>query len=241
MKGILGCVLLLLMQTGFAQGNMALITPDDGDSIETKNPLLVWSYMSGLTAGNDRIYYRLVLVELKKDQSAEAGIIVNQPMLLMDRVPGTQLFYPYDAPELKQGIWYGWQVQKISDQVVVDKSEARKFILPLKIETQQYYKMKFKNDGIDYVVEDGTIRFEFTETYAENALKYYLYNAKDELMDAKIALGLADDDDPSRLPLKRTGSNYYEIELGKYVLPEHYTLVVIDGKKQRYEMKFIVK
>jgi hypothetical protein len=240
-KGLLGCLLWMWMLSASAQGNIALITPDDGDSIETKNPLLTWSYMGTTVSGDQRNYYRLLMVELDDNQSAEAGIIMNQPILSMERIPGTQLFYPYDAPELKEGIWYAWQVQKIADQVIVDKSEAWKFILPLTIEQEQYYKMKFKNDGVIYIAEDGKIRFEFVEAYQEDALSYYLYNAKQELMNVRVTAQTENEADESTVPLKRYGANYYEIDLGKHALPGTYTLVVLDKKQQRYELKFMVK
>jgi hypothetical protein len=240
MKEILALLLLIIVSVVNAQDNISLISPSDGDSIDTKNPLLTWSYFGGLNQNNERSFYRIIIVELKDKQSAEAGIIVNQPIVKMDRVPGTQLFYPYDAPEIKEGIWYGWQVQKISNNVIVDKSEAWKFILPLKIKTKQFYKMKIKNDGVDYVAEDGKLQFELVEQYQNDELTYYLYDLKNNLMDVKIAYG-DEEMEGASVRIKRTGANYYEIDLGQYALPGNYKLVVIDRKKQRYEMKFIVK
>lgn len=238
---LLSTVFILTKGITFAQDNISLIAPYNADTIETKNPLLTWAYMGGNNQNNDRTFYRIIVVELKENQSAEAGIIVNQPLVKMDKVPGTQLFYPYDAPELKEGIWYGWQVQKISNNVIVDKSEAWKFILPLKIENKQYYKMKIKNDGVDYLVTDGKIRFEFIESYSDDALNYYLYDSKGELMNVKIQTNETEEKDENKINVKRTGSNFYEIDLGQYAVPGSYKLVVIDAKKQKYQMRFSVK
>ncbi|TNF48833.1 MAG: hypothetical protein EP305_04480 [Bacteroidetes bacterium] len=224
-----------------AQDNISLISPNDGDSIKTKNPLLTWSYLGGLQQNNERTFYRLIIVELKDNQSAESGIIVNQPLVKMDKIQGTQLFYPYDAPEINEGVWYGWQIQKISNNVIIDKSEAWRFILPLEVQTKQYYKMKIKNDGIDYVAEEGKLRFEFIEQYKDDELKYYLYNAKNELMDVKITMGDEEMEEDKSIKIKRTGNNYYEIDLGQFALEGSYKLVVIDKKKQRFEMKYTVK
>lgn len=136
-----------ISNTASAQETISLLTPYDGDTIETKNPLLSWVIL-GDNHQDSRTFYRFVLVELKDEQSAEAGIITNRPLIKMDRYPGTQLFYPYDAPVLKDGHRYGWQIQKVHNNVLVDKSEAWEFILPLKIiPTPQYHKLKTKSDG----------------------------------------------------------------------------------------------
>lgn len=240
-KLFLALCISLFYGIGIAQENITLIAPSDGDTIKTKNPLLIWSYMGGLQQNNGRSYYRIIVVELKDKQSAEAGIIVNQPIVKMDRVPGTQLFYPYDAPELKEGIWYGWQIQKISNNVLVDKSEAWKFILPLKIPSTQFYKMKIKNDGVDYLAENGKIRFEFVENYNDDELKFYLYDSKNNIMDIKLQFGDERLEDSKSISIKKSGSNYFEIDLGEEALPGSYKLVVLDAKKQKYEMHFTVK
>jgi hypothetical protein len=235
--------ILLIFSQGItnAQENISLIAPYNNDTIETKNPLLTWAYLGGLNQNNDRTFYRIIVVELKENQSAEAGIIVNQPLVKMDKVPGTQLFYPYDAPELKEGIWYGWQVQKISNNVIVDKSEAWRFILPLNIPSTQFYKMKIKNDGVDYVANNGKLRFEFAEDYASEDLKFYLYDSKSNLMDLKIQFGDERLTDENVIQIKKTGSNYYELDLGENAIPGNYKLVVLDAKNQKYTMRFKVK
>ena len=116
MNRILILTFFLIGFTALGQDNISLITPFDGDTIETKNPLLSWSYLGGFDASNDRTYYRLLVVELEDEQTAEAGIIVNQPLVKMDKVTGAQYFYPYDAPELEDGHRYGWQIHKDIEQ-----------------------------------------------------------------------------------------------------------------------------
>lgn len=241
MKHLLISVIMFFSFLGFAQENISLITPNDTDSINTKYPMLSWMYMGGIQQNNERSYYRLVVVELKENQSAEAGITVNQPILVINHIQGMQLYYPFDAPELKEGIWYGWQVQKIQNNIISYKSESWKFIIPLEMNKNQFYKMKIKNDGADYIVKDGKVRFEFIEQYHDDNMKFYLYNSENELMDVKIDIGIEQDDTEASILIKQTGSNYYEIDLGKYPLPGSYKLVVLDRKQQRYEMKFIVQ
>jgi hypothetical protein len=234
--------LCILTITVHAQDNISLISPYDGDTIETKNPLLTWSYLGGNVANNGRSFYRIIVVELKDEQSAEAGVTVNQPLVKMDHVPGTQLFYPYDAPELEEGHRYGWQVQKITRNVVADKSEAWEFILPLpKNPKPNYFKMKVKNDGIVYQAVEGKIYLHFEEQYNESELTFYLYNNRNELVDVNIVLNPGADEKVQEINVKKTGSNFYEIDLGDFAQTGLYKLVIYDGKKQKYEMKYEVK
>lgn len=233
---------MLGMGHPYAQDNISLISPYDGDTIETKNPLLTWAYLGGVNKGNKREYYRIIVVELKDEQSAEAGIIVNQPLVKMDRVQGTQLFYPYDAPELEEGHRYGWQIQKISNNVIVDKSEAWEFILPLpRIPKPNYYKMKVKNDGVVYTAVGGKIYLHFDEQYNDDDLTFYLYDNRSKLMDVNITLNPGAEEEDQEINVKKTGANFYEIDLGDFAMTGQYRLVIYDGKKQKYEMKYEVK
>jgi hypothetical protein len=241
MKFLLISVNMFIGFLGFGQEIISLITPNDGDSINTKNPMFSWMYMGGIQQNNERSYYRLVVVELRENQSVEAGITVNQPIIVINHIQGTQLYYPFDAPELMEGVWYGWQVQKIQNNIISYKSEAWKFIIPIEINENQFYKMKIKNDGADYIVKDGKVRFEFVEQYHDDSMKFYLYNSDNELMDVRIDIGIEQDNAEASILIKQTGANYYEIDLGKYPLPGSYKLVVLDRKQQRYEMKFIVQ
>ena len=223
------------------QDNISLLLPYDGDTIETKNPLLTWSHFGGLQQNNGRVFYRLLLVELKEEQSAEAGIIVNQPLLKMDRLSGTQLFYPYDAPELEDGHRYGWQIQKIMNNVLVDKSEAFEFILPLpKPIKPQYYKLKVKQDGTIYQSFGTKLCFEFTEAYHQSELTYHVYDSNNQLITSSLN---QDKEDERAIisEVKHIGSNFYEINLGNGVQPGYYKLLVLDAKNRRYEMNYEVK
>ncbi|MBP6091570.1 MAG: hypothetical protein KA264_11545 [Crocinitomicaceae bacterium] len=226
-----------------AQENIALITPMDGDTIKTKNPLLSWTYMRKHQQQNDRSFYRLVLVELNKEQSAEAGVLMNQPLLKMEKIQSTQVFYPYDAPELKEGVWYAWQVQHFSNNTLIDKSEAWKFILPLPIiPIQQYYKMKVKPDGTEYLAQNGLIQFEFNEHYKnDEKLSFFLYNDRNQLIPMEIAFDRPNEQTTSRVNIKRNGLNFYTLDLGEHATQGRYKLLLLDAKKQQFELIFRVK
>ena len=232
---------LLSSQLGYTQEQISLVTPYDGDTIETKNPLLSWVYMDG-GLSNSRVSYRIIIVELEDEQSAEAGIIVNQPMVLMNNLQSSQLFYPYDAPELEGGHRYGWQIHKIENNVLMDKSEAWEFILPLPIIPDPvYYKMKSKNDGVIYDAINGKLFFYFNENYNNDALSFYLYDDKNELVDASITLNPELEEADQEINVKKTGANFYSLDLGEYAFSGVYRLLIRDNKGHKYELKFFVK
>lgn len=224
-----------------AQEAISMLAPYDGDTIETKNPLLSWTILGNIQQDN-RTYYRLILVELKDEQSAEAGIITNTPLIKMDRYPGNQLFYPYDAPKLEEGHRYGWQIQKITNNVLVDKSEAWEFILAInRVPKPQYYKMKAKNDGSSYLAVGGKLYFEFTEKYNQEELRFYVYNSQGESMDVELNLEPLDQENPNKLQVLHQGRNFYEVNLGNNIKAGNYQLVVYNAKNQKYIMLFEVR
>lgn len=233
--------LIILLGTGLvrAQDNISLISPYDEDTLETKNPLLTWAYLGDLDRG---AIYRLILVELNEDQSAEAGIIVNQPILKMDDIQGTQLFYPYDAPELEEGKWYAWQIQEVVNNVIIDKSEAWKFYIPLPpVVKPIYHRLKSKPDGTIYSAVNGKFYFYLQNRYRDEDLKFYVYDDKGEMMSENIVLFPEEDDADQEINVRKTGMNYYLLDLGEFAQEGVYRLIIIDPKKQRYETNFEVR
>lgn len=240
-KLIILLLLVLSLNPVVGQENISLITPFDGDTIETKNPLLSWSYLGGFDAVNDRTFYRLLIVELEEQQSAEAGIIVNQPLVRMDNLTGAQYFYPYDAPELEEGHRYGWQIQKISNDVIVDKSEAWEFILPLPVvHKPQYFKLKAKSDGTIYRSTDGKIYFYFKENYNQQNMEFQLYDDNNEQVNIPITLNPEAEENEREINVKGTGGNFFEVDLGGTLSTGIYKLIVQNAKKQKFQMKFSV-
>lgn len=239
MKTVLFLV-LFCSPLAYAQENISLLSPFDGDTLETKTPLLNWAYLNGITQ-NDREFYRLILVELKSGQSAEAGIVVNVPLIKMDRYPGTQLFYPFDAPELKEGYWYAWQIQKIANNVLVDKSEAWKFYIPLpEPESPNYYRLKTKNDGYVYHAKDGVIYISFDNNYKAGSFDYSISDNTGKIIGSNAILNPAQDEEHQESSVVKTGHNLFRIDLSSYNLNGEYTLRIVDAKRSTYKLKFKV-
>lgn len=239
------CLSLFAITKVNAQENISLVTPYDTDTIETKYPLFTWFYM-GADVGNrnNTAYYRIIIVELNKNQSPEAGIVVNQPLVKMDHLNGTQLIYPYDAKELEYGHRYGWQIQKIQNNVITDKSEAWEFTLILPLEPQQYKyaTLNTRGDGVNYEAVDGKIYFKMEERYFSDHLKYYIYDEDRKMVNVDIADDSSTDDKASATnTVRKNGANFYEIDLGKGAKSGNYKLIVLDGRKNKFTLNFQIK
>lgn len=239
------CLSLMAITNVNAQDNISLVTPYDTDTIDTKYPLFSWFYM-GADLGSGRLYYRIIIVELKKNQSPEAGIVVNQPLVKMDHLNGTQMIYPYDAKELEYGHRYGWQIQKIQDNVIADKSEAWEFTLVLPIEPQQYKyaTLNTKGDGVNYEAIDGKIYFKMEEKYRSDKLEYFIYDENRKIVNIDILDDKFSDEDERVSAInstKRNGANFYEIDLGKGAKPGNYKLIVLDARKNEFSLNFQIK
>jgi hypothetical protein len=224
----------------YAQNNnILLLSPGNNDTIQSTAPLLSWSFMGAIPEANDRVYYRLILVELQNNQSAEAGIIVNQPLVKMDNLQGAQLFYPFDAPELKPNIWYGWQIQKIVNNVIADKSEAFRFILeePKEPVYLKYVTLKKQHDGVIYEVINGKVFFKMDQGYQVTKLKATIYNDAMEIVQKRVK---EDTEEPNEFTVLNTGTNFFELDLGSGIAPGIYVLEVFDAKNQKYLLKFKV-
>jgi hypothetical protein len=224
----------------FAQETMLLLSPRDQDTIHTFNPLLSWSILSPVTDQSGRSFYRLLLTEKKQEQSASAAIILNQPMLKMDGMTTMQLFYPYDAPELEAGKHYAWQLQKIVNNVITEKSEAYSFYIPLPEKpVLSYYKMKTKSDGAIYDTKDGKLHVEFKENYNDEKLEFYVYDDKNNLVQSRLTIE-QETGSVDASHIKKNGANYYTLVYGKTLKKGVYTFVAYNAKKQKYQVQFRV-
>jgi len=241
MKKVILATMLLFLGRVFAQESILLNTPYDGDTIYTHHPLLTWAILGGLPVNTDREYYQITIVELQDNQDAASGVMVNTPLVRMDHLSQNQLFYPYDAPELQEGKRYGWQVQKITNNVVSCSSEAWEFILGIPpVITPVYYKMKLVQDGVFCSSENGKFYFEFSEAYNSEELQFKLINAENEPVNANAKFNQEDGELAQEINVKRTGFNQYELNYGTAVQSGIYKIIVWDTKNRKYELSFLV-
>ncbi len=186
--------------------------------------------------------YRLVLVELKNDQNADAGINVNAPVLMKNFLTRHDIQYPFDAPKLEEGKRYGWQVQKIINNTVVNKTEAWEFVMkPLPVDyNYKYLKLKEVIDASFVNVASNKIFFRIDDMYNITALKINIYDDN----NLKILPKVKNENEKKSTNdnLKSLGYNAYELNLLDYNLSKgYYIMEVINQKKNKSYLKFYVE
>lgn len=219
-----------------------LINPTDKDTIENKNPLLIWNHSDPFTLMQQGESYRMVVVDLKEDQSADAGLNVNSPILMSNFLTRHEIQYPFDAPELNEGGRYGWQVQKIINNVVVNKTEAWEFVIkPLPSDyAYKYIKLKEALDASYINVKSNTLYFRIDEVYNTVSLKVNIYDGKNRKISPKVTNEVRSKTKGDNL--KTIGYNAYELDLLNYNLSQgFYVLEVVNQKNNKSYLKFYVE
>ncbi len=223
-----------------------LVNPLDGDTIESKNPILSWTHGEPFTILNQGEFYRMVVTEMKKDQNPEEAISVNSPAMVKNYLREHQLQYPFDARELKEGNRYAWQVQKIGDGVVINKTEAWVFITKSKPENKslKYVALKPELDGSFYTAYNGEVFFKFSEEYkTQGNMNLTLLDSKSNAIkiDANKDIPEGTKSKSSANSLKSAGDNRYELNLdGEKLKSGFYTLVVKNEKNELFYLKIFL-
>ena len=222
-----------------------LVNPLDNDTIETKNPILSWTHSEPFTLLNQGEFYRMIVSEMKKDQSAEEAITINTPAMVKNYVKEHQVQYPYDAKELKDGTKYAWQVQKLSDGVVVNKTESWVFNTKTinELKSMKYVALKNQLDGSYYNAYDGKVYFKFSEEYkSQGQLKFNLTDVKSKIIDININQDKEKTKNATpTTELKTSGDNRYELNLdAKKLNSGFYTLEVKNEKNESFYLKIFL-
>lgn len=239
-------ILLLCLSFGTivslsAQTTLFPVVPLNGDTIHTPYPMFNWFYAN--SGSNDRMTYNFVLVEMGENQSPDEAVMSNLPLIRKEAITEQQLFYPIDAPELKENVWYAWQIQKQWSNTLVERSEAWKFILsePEEIETLEYVKLKRHNDGTPYIVKNGKIGFVYKERYVDGDLSVRVLNDKQEVVLEQVKVSHEENPLDGQVNVKEVGGNFYEMDLGSLNKAGSYQLYITSTKNRTYILPFIVK
>ncbi len=218
-----------------------LVFPPDKEEIETKYPVLTWTHSDPFITNSPADYYRIMVADLNVGQSPEAALNTNIPIYMKNNLTAHQVQYPIDAKELQTGKRYAWQVQKISNGTIINKTEAWEFKIkaPDPVKENKYAVMKKVLDGTLYMAEGNKIFFRFDENYGLKKLHYKILNEKQEAISAQQS---SDKDDRVKIKDVKAGYNKFVIDLNEYKIPAGiYTLEVTNEKKEVYKLKFLVE
>jgi hypothetical protein len=213
-----------------------LINPDNGSTVATPYPLLIWLPPTPMSSGI-RVWYDLKLTELMPNQTAYDAIQRNFAILDSKDIGTTSLQYPANAMGLQEGKTYVWQVTARSDQYVIGQTEVWTF----RMETPKPDTYSKTNDSyiiIDntipdniYRVHDRQIFLLFKERYQEGQLTFKVRKENEEEMT-----------DCAAHVNSQVGENKYTIDLGScsgIASGKVYRLTIFNTNKQIGELKFI--
>lgn len=223
-----------------------LVNPFNEDTVDARNPMLSWTHSEPFSILNQGEFYRMVITELKTGQTADEAVTINTPVMIKNYLKEHLLQYPVDARELKEGGRYAWQVQKLSDGLVINKTEAWIFNIRRanELKSLRYVMLKNQLDGSYYVAYDGFVYFKFSEEYkSPGDLKFNLANAKSQPIEIEIRKdeGTKNEIGSSGSVLKQAGDNRYELSLnGKNLKSGFYTLEVKNEKNESFYLKIFL-
>jgi hypothetical protein len=222
--------------------NMYLVFPDDKDTIETKDPVLMWMHTEAFNMVAPGEYYRMIVVELADEQNAEDGITVNTPIYMKNNLTTHNVIYPVDAQELEDGENYAWQVQRVTNGIVTDKTEAWEFTMKAAtvITDDKYAVLKKTLDASYYTAVNGKLFFRFNEEYNSGQISCAIYNSAREKI---LPVAINEDKSNTALAYKKSGYNCYEINLNDLdnISSGFYTLEVKNEKGEMFLLKFNVE
>lgn len=218
---------------------LTLVNPVDKDTIETSNPVLIWNHSESFNILQQGEYFRMFVTEIKSGQNAESAINVNSPILMQNFLSRHDVLYPLDAPKLIPGNKYAWQVQKVVNGVITNKTEAWEFVLRGKnAAIKTVVEITPKLNVSPYMVTDGKIYFMFKEEYlsANQKLNGVITDQNGKETQLKH------DSKKNSSAVKMTSNNRYEVDLSNLGLQSGiYQLKVMNEKNQDFLLKFQIQ
>jgi hypothetical protein len=99
---------------------VVLISPDDGASVNEKNPVFTWLPPPGAR----NVTYSLKITEIFGGQSPEEAISKNTAFFEMKDIRAPMQIYPASGKNFEAGKRYAWQVKAFSGDSPVSESET---------------------------------------------------------------------------------------------------------------------
>lgn len=218
-----------------ARTPLLLINPVDGDEICNRRPQFLWQPPIPLPMD---ARFRLVLTEVKDKQDIVEAITFNPPVVNQANIAGNTLFYPVNAPELKEGQKYAWQVVVYAAQAILARSEVWTFTYKCQDKgreiTKDSYRELKETEGGDFYIADTWLRFSLNNPYAAGELSYSIAAMDDPGKPIKGLPGL------KLMP----GLNKYDIDLSEkndFKAGKEYVLVVHLPNNRNLRLRFIYK
>lgn len=217
-----------------------LLSPTDGEVIETVTPFLTWT--PAFAAGfQGQIQYRLRLAEVLKGQNGYQAIASNPALLTEKGISVTTLAYPAGARVLEAEKTYVWQVHAYSDGTELGQSEIWTFSLGKPKEdpvtkTPRYYIKPSRKVSAEYVrLQRPELPVALEEGYfpTTGRLRFTILNEQMETVAVEKDFEA----------VVKTGLNTYVISLCSHnsritLKKGRYILELLAGKNERLYIPF---
>jgi hypothetical protein len=223
----------------FMSSFINLLSPGNQEVISTKYPILTWTHSEPFSSLAPGEFFRIIVTEMEEGQKPEAAVISNHPIFFKDYLLTHNIPYPQDAPELTTKKHYAWEVEKISNGIIIQKTEAWEFSLvpPVPIPPHEYVVLNNHSAAGYYYPVDNMLYFCFQEGYEEGDANCLIYDSNGKIIKAKIKSG-------KNVPeqnqgLKNLGDNRFGLDLKSYHLKKgFYNLMVNNLKGDQFSMRF---
>lgn len=214
-----------------------LVYPADKDIIETATPVLTWTHSEPFNVLAQGEYYRIVVTEMKEKQSPEEALVVNTPFMVKNYLTTHALQYPIEAKVLSLGNHYAWQVQKLSNGIITNKTEAWEFSLSGPASnSKNYIGLRKVLDASFYKIEDNVLRFKFIEEYTEN-FSCVIFDAKGKAIPTKSKKEVG----KTGQVYQQFGYNQFEINLNEYDINSGFHILEVKtAKNELFLLKFYI-
>lgn len=225
----------------FTMSYLHLVSPSDKEVIATQYPVLIWTHSELFSSLSTGEFFRILVTEMEEGQKPEAAVIANRPVLFKDYIKTHNIPYPSDAPGLVPLKRYAWEVQKISNGVIVDKSEAWEFSLqpPPPPKTHQFYLLSNQPQGYGEAI-DNMLYFSFAEQYSGGLPECIIYDAKGKILKPRIKN--ESNKSEKSVDTRKLGDNRFAVDLTELHLKKgFYTLESINAKREKLTLNFRVK
>lgn len=214
-----------------------LLYPTDGQIIENPYPLLSWMHNGPFGSGNLR--FRLTVVEVYKDQTAEQAIQENPIVFMKSDVTTHNVPYPASAAELIPNHRYAWRVEALDGSRIVQTTDIWEFYLasftPEPI--MKYVELKKNQSAGIYPVKDERVYFKFKDGYKMNGVLPHAVITDQDGKPLKPETAIDDSD-----VITIGAFQEYILDTGPFNLkPGSYVLTVYNSKNDQFLLTLYVE
>lgn len=220
-----------------------LLSPPDGDTINTTYPLLTWTPAFN-SAFSGTVTYNLKLVEQLSGQNAYQAMQANPSYFTQGNLAVTTLPYPPSAQTLDTGKVYAWQVYADAGGSSLGSSEIWTFTLATPTSEEEtvranpvYFDIKNVTPFEVYSITDGFLYIKYEEQYAtENGeeLRFEVLDKNQKPKNTSLSV-------PLSKGTNRIKISQCQLNLGNPKENDYFYFKVTNKKNETFVLKFYPK